>query len=87
MSSTPVIRLPDPPESFTREQRAWAMALIKAVELTLVSLRQPITPNQYTQTGTLTPTRDINTSAPTAANAAAVLATLLDDLKTRGLLS
>lgn len=39
----------------------------------------------YSLTGTLVPTRVLNVAAPTAANVAAVLATLLDDLKKGGL--
>jgi hypothetical protein len=38
----------------------------------------------YSITGTLTETRDLNVTAPTAANLAAVLGTLLTDLKRRG---
>lgn len=54
--------------------------------MTLKGLAAPITQNGYGITGTLTPTRTIDVSTPTAANAAAVLATLLDDLKQRGYL-
>lgn len=38
----------------------------------------------YTITGTLTETRDIDVSTPTAANVASVLATLIADIKRRG---
>ena len=38
----------------------------------------------YTITGTLTETREINVTTPTAANVANVLATLITDLKRRG---
>lgn len=38
----------------------------------------------YTFTGTPTATRNLNVSAPTAANIAAVLATLLQDLQKGG---
>lgn len=40
--------------------------------------------DSYSITGTLTETRDINVTAPTAANLAAVLGTLITDLKKRG---
>lgn len=38
----------------------------------------------YTLTGTLVPTRNLNVTSPTVANVAAVLATLLADLKAGG---
>lgn len=40
--------------------------------------------NAYTITGTFTPTRNLNVTAPTLANAVAVLATLISDLKSGG---
>lgn len=40
--------------------------------------------DEYGHTGTLTPTRTIDLAAPTAANVAAVLATLVADIKQRG---
>ena len=38
----------------------------------------------YTITGAFTPTRSLNVSSPTLANAVAVLATLISDLKAGG---
>jgi len=38
----------------------------------------------YTITGSFTPTRNLNVTSPTAANIAAVLATLISDLKAGG---
>lgn len=38
----------------------------------------------YTITGTFTPTRNLNVTTPTAANIAAVLATLISDFKAGG---
>lgn len=38
----------------------------------------------FTLTGTLVPTRNLNVTSPTVANVAAVLATLLADLKAGG---
>lgn len=40
--------------------------------------------SEYTITGTLTPTRSIDVTTPTAANIAAVLATLISDLQKGG---
>lgn len=45
----------------------------------LVDIAQP-----YTITGTFTATRNLNVTSPTAANIAAVLATLLSDLQKGG---
>lgn len=40
--------------------------------------------DSYSHTGTLTATRDVNITSPTAANLAAVLATFLQDMRQRG---
>ena len=86
MNNATLIRLPNPPQDAPEGLREWFRALIRSLEQTLRQLATPITKNGYGITGTLVPTRTINVSAPTAANAAAVLATLLDDLKQRGYL-
>lgn len=45
----------------------------------VVDISQP-----YTVTGSFTPTRTLNVASPTVANVAAVLATLISDLKRGG---
>lgn len=86
MSSTPVVRLPDPPEEAPHTLREWARSLIRNLEMTLRGLTAPITQNGYGITGTLTPSRNVDVDSPSTANVAAVLGTLINDLKERGYL-
>lgn len=61
----------------------WVKAALKEIEMASFDDIQTVA-DAYSITGTLTETRAINVTTPTAANCAAVIATLLNDLKKRG---
>lgn len=71
--------LTDSPEAFME----WVKTAMRTIEEASYEDIAEVA-DGYTITGTLTETRDINVTTPTAANVAAVLATLITDLKRRG---
>lgn len=61
----------------------WAMEAFREIERASYEDIAEVA-DDYVITGTLTETRDLNVTTPTVANLAAVLGTLLRDLKKRG---
>lgn len=61
----------------------WVTAALREIETASYDDVQTVA-DAFTITGTLTETRTIDVSTPTAANCAAVIATFLSDLKKRG---
>jgi hypothetical protein len=73
------------PMNATAEQKLnWIIQSLRTIEL--ASQQQDVAriADSYTTTGTATATRDLNVTAPTLANAVAVLATFLADTRARG---
>lgn len=61
----------------------WALEALREIERASYEDIAEIA-DSYNVTGTLTETRDLDVDTPTAANIAAVLGTLIADLKKRG---
>ena len=73
-----------PPGASVDQKINWIMQSLRTIELASQQEEVARIADSYTATGTPTVTRDINVSSPTLANAVAVLATLLDDIRKRG---
>ena len=74
-------RLPQPPNEWDNK---WASRTIDDIEKILDSIERPI--NSGYQMSNVTVTRTLNANSTTTAELADVLATLIDDLKARGML-
>jgi hypothetical protein len=73
---------PAPPATTPFEQ--WVRDVLLEIERASQEADPGEIADNFEISGSLTKTRSINVSAPTAANAANVIATLIDDLKSRG---
>ena len=73
-----------PPGASVDQKINWIIQSLRTIELASQQEEVARIADSYTTTGTITVTRDINVTSPTAANAVAVLATLLDDIRKRG---
>jgi len=71
--------LNDSPESF----KEWVRIALQEIENASYEDIAEVA-DAYTITGTLTETRELNVTTPTAANVANVLATLITDIQRRG---
>ena len=73
-----------PPGASVDQKINWIMQSLRTIELASQQEEVARIADSYTTTGTITVTRDINVTSPSTANVVAVLATLLDDIRKRG---
>jgi hypothetical protein len=79
----PVSFGPLPPGAGTEQKLDWIIRSLREIENASVEDAIAVA-DSYSANSTFTPTRQLNVTAPTAANIAAVFASFLGDLRKRG---